>query len=72
MCRAACKLRRRGKEVLKLICQEETPYISWISARAVSAGDQLAFGAADSGALEVSSLDRNLAKGLIRALGFRV
>ena len=37
--------------------QEETPYISWISARALSAGDQIAFGAAETGALQVSGLD---------------
>ncbi|CAE7347654.1 unnamed protein product, partial [Symbiodinium sp. CCMP2456] len=40
--------------------EEETPYISWISARALSAGDQIAFGAADPGALQVSGLDRAL------------
>ncbi|CAE7876767.1 unnamed protein product [Symbiodinium microadriaticum] len=34
-----------------VLVAEETPYISWISGRALSAGDQIAFGAADPGAL---------------------
>ncbi|CAK9049712.1 unnamed protein product [Durusdinium trenchii] len=40
--------------------QEKTPFISWISTRALRAGDQVAFGAAQTGALGpgVTAVDR--------------
>jgi len=52
--------------------QEKTPFISWISTRGLRAGDQVAFGAAQSGALLLTALDRHLAQlgWLMIRLGF--
>lgn len=54
--------------------QEKTPFISWISTRGLRAGDQVAFGAAQSGALLLTALDRHLAQlgWLMIRLGFHM
>jgi len=41
------------------LAEEKTPFITWISTRGLRAGDQVAFGAAQAGALQgVTALDR--------------
>ena len=54
--------------------QEKMPFISWISTRGLRAGDQVAFGAAQSGALLLTALDRHLAQlgWLMIRLGFHM
>lgn len=43
----------------EILAEEKTPFITWISTRGLRAGDQVAFGAAQAGALQgVTALDR--------------
>eukprot|EP00435_Cladocopium_sp_Y103_P067975 s227_g30.t2 len=59
-------LRLSASEACEPVCdtctfqysEEKTPFISWISTRGLRAGDQVAFGAAQSGALLLTALDR--------------